>query len=134
MIPGNHNGNNGHNGKPAGSCVMVIFGASGDLTKRKLIPVMNIGQVNMEFDYARDFGRSHRTGYERLLYDCIAGDATLFQRADMVETGWNVIQPVLDVCKALPNRKYPNYAAGSWGPAEADDLLRRDGREWRQIE
>jgi glucose-6-phosphate 1-dehydrogenase len=53
--------------------------------------------VNMEFDYTRDFGRSHSTGYERLMYDCMMGDATLFQRADMVEAGWKVIQPVLDV-------------------------------------
>jgi len=50
-------------------------------------PVMQLGLVNMEFDYARDFGRSHSTGYERLLYDCMIGDATLFQRADMVEAG-----------------------------------------------
>ena len=54
-------------------------------------PVMDLGLVNMEFDYARDFGRSHSTGYERLLHDCMIGDATLFQRADMVEAGWRVI-------------------------------------------
>jgi glucose-6-phosphate 1-dehydrogenase len=96
-------------------------------------PVMRLGLVNMEFDYARDFGNSHSTGYERLLYDCMIGDATLFQRADMVEAGWNVIQPVLDVWKALPAQRFPNYAAGSWGPAEADELLARDGRAWRTI-
>src|SRR5215468_9362096 len=97
-------------------------------------PVMKLGSVNMEFDYARDFGRSHSTGYERLLYDCMMGDATLFQRADMVEAGWRVIQPVLDLWKALPVQGFPNYAAGSWGPAEADGLLARDGRAWRIIE
>src|SRR5215470_3999586 len=97
-------------------------------------PVMRLGLVNMEFDYARDFGTSHSTGYERLLYDCMAGDATLFQRADMVEAGWNVIQPVLDVWKALSAQRFPNYAAGSWGPAEANELLARDGRAWRKIE
>jgi glucose-6-phosphate 1-dehydrogenase len=58
------------------------------------------------------------------------GDATLFQRADMVEAGWSVIQPVLDVWGALPARGFPNYSAGSWGPDEADELLARDGREW----
>jgi glucose-6-phosphate 1-dehydrogenase len=63
----------------------------------------------------------------------MAGDATLFQRADMVEAGWSVIQPVLDVWHALPARNFPNYAAGSWGPAEADELLARDGRAWRRI-
>jgi glucose-6-phosphate 1-dehydrogenase len=96
-------------------------------------PVMRLGLVNMEFDYARDFGSSHSTGYERLLYDCMIGDATLFQRADMVEAGWKVIQPVLDVWKALPAQGFPNYAAGSWGPAEADELLAKDGRTWRTI-
>jgi glucose-6-phosphate 1-dehydrogenase len=59
------------------------------------------------------------------------GDPTLFQRADMVEAGWGVVQPILDVWKALPPRDFPNYAAGTWGPAQADELLRRDGREWR---
>jgi glucose-6-phosphate 1-dehydrogenase len=96
-------------------------------------PVMQLGLVNMEFDYARDFGRSHSTGYERLLYDCMIGDATLFQRADMVEAGWRVIQPVLDVWSALPAKQFPNYAAGTWGPAESDELLARDGRVWRRI-
>jgi glucose-6-phosphate 1-dehydrogenase len=96
-------------------------------------PVMQLGLVNMEFDYARDFGRSHSTGYERLLYDCMIGDATLFQRADMVEAGWRVIQPMLDVWSALPAKQFPNYAAGTWGPAESDELLARDGRAWRRI-
>src|SRR5208282_1673823 len=71
------------------------------------------------------------TGYETLLYDCMMGDSTLFQRADMVEAGWAVVQPILDVWNALPPRDFPNYPAGSWGPAAADELLRRDGREWR---
>ena len=95
--------------------------------------VMKLGLVNMDFDYARDFGTTHSTGYERLLYDCMMGDATLFQRADMVEAGWGVIQPVIDVWKALPPRGFPNYPSGSWGPQEADDLLERDGRTWRDI-
>jgi glucose-6-phosphate 1-dehydrogenase len=96
-------------------------------------PVMRLGLVNMEFDYARDFGRSHNTGYERLLYDCMIGDATLFQRADMVEAGWKVITPVLDTWESLPAERFPNYAAGTWGPAEADELLAHDGRAWRTI-
>jgi glucose-6-phosphate 1-dehydrogenase len=95
--------------------------------------VMRLGLVNMDFDYKSYFGMEHGTGYERLLRDCMAGDATLFQRADMVEAGWNVIQPVLDVWHALPPRGFPNYAAGSWGPVEAEELLERDGRAWRYI-
>jgi glucose-6-phosphate 1-dehydrogenase len=64
----------------------------------------------------------------------MTGDATLFQRADMVETAWSVVTPILDVWKALPPRNFPNYAAGAWGPKEADELLRRDGRQWRNVE
>lgn len=95
--------------------------------------VMRLGLVNMDFDYNSYFGVEHGTGYERLLRDCMVGDATLFQRADMVEAGWNVIQPILDVWHALPPRGFPNYAAGSWGPVEAEELLERDGRQWRRI-
>jgi glucose-6-phosphate 1-dehydrogenase len=71
-------------------------------------------------------------GYERLLYDALLGDQTLFQRADMVEWGWSVVSPVLDVWQALPARDYPNYAAGTWGPVAAKELMARDGRAWRK--
>ena len=66
-----------------------------------------------------------------LLYDGMLGDATLFQRADMVEAGWAVVEPILDVWKALPPRDFPNYPAGDWGPKGANDLMARDGRAWR---
>jgi glucose-6-phosphate 1-dehydrogenase len=97
-------------------------------------PIMHMGGVEMKFNYVDYFGRTPSTGYERLIYDCMLGDATLFQRADMVEAGWSVITPVLDVWKALPPRSFPNYPSGAWGPKEADDLLARDGRSWRKIE
>jgi glucose-6-phosphate 1-dehydrogenase len=96
--------------------------------------VMRLGTVDMNFEYADYFGVTPSTGYERLLHDCMIGDATLFQRADMVEAGWCVVNPVLDVWKALPPRNFPNYAAGTWGPREADDLIERDGRRWRNFE
>ncbi|MGH9747774.1 MAG: glucose-6-phosphate dehydrogenase [Candidatus Acidiferrales bacterium] len=94
-------------------------------------PVVRLGAVDMNFEYADYFGSEPSTGYETLLYDCMMGDPTLFQRADMVEAGWSVVQPILDVWKALPPRDFPNYAAGSWGPEAATELLRREGREWR---
>jgi glucose-6-phosphate 1-dehydrogenase len=97
-------------------------------------PAMRLGAVNMKFEYSDYFGVQPSTGYERLLHDCMIGDATLFQRADMVEAGWCVVSPVLDVWKALPPRNFPNYAAGTWGPKEAEDLLQRDGRHWRDFE
>jgi len=92
---------------------------------------VDIGAVDMDFRYQDYFGNEPSTGYERLLYDCMIGDATLFQRADMVEAGWSVVQPLLDVWKALPPRNFPNYAAGSWGPKESDDLITKDKRHWR---
>jgi glucose-6-phosphate 1-dehydrogenase len=52
----------------------------------------------------------------------------------MVEAGWSVVSPMLDVWKALPPRSFPNYAAGSWGPKEADALLEHDGRHWRNFD
>jgi len=96
--------------------------------------VLRVGSVNMSFEYSQYFGADAYTGYEVLLYDCMIGDPTLFQRADMVEAGWTVVDPVLDVWKALPPRRFPNYAAGTWGPKEADELLERDQRQWRKIE
>ena len=97
-------------------------------------PILRVGSVDMSFEYSKYFGADAYTGYEVLLYDCMIGDATLFQRADMVEAGWNVVDPVLDVWKALPPRRFPNYAAGTWGPKESNQLLKRDEREWRTIE
>ena len=95
---------------------------------------MRLGEVDMDFEYSDYFGATPSTGYERLLHDCMIGDATLFQRADMVEAGWSVVNPVLDVWKALPPRNFPNYPAGAWGPKESDELLERDGRRWRNFE
>ena len=94
-------------------------------------PVVRLGAVNMDFEYSDYFGTTPSTGYETLLYDCMMGDPTLFQRADMVEAAWTVVQPILDLWKALPPRDFPNYAAGTWGPEQASELLRREGREWR---
>jgi glucose-6-phosphate 1-dehydrogenase len=97
-------------------------------------PLMRVGSVDMSFEYSKYFEADAYTGYEILLYDCMIGDATLFQRSDMVEAGWSVVDPVLDVWKALPPRKFPNYASGTWGPAEADQLMELDHRQWRKIE
>ncbi len=97
-------------------------------------PIMRLGAVDMNFKYADYFGTQPSTGYERLLHDCMIGDATLFQRADMVEAGWCVVSPALDVWKALPPRNFPNYPAGSWGPKDSDELLERDGRHWRNFD
>jgi glucose-6-phosphate 1-dehydrogenase len=94
-------------------------------------PLVKTGEVDMDFAYKDHFGTTPSTGYETLLYDCMCGDPTLFNRADNVEAGWTVVQPILDIWKALPPRSFPNYAAGTWGPREADELLTKDGRGWR---
>lgn len=84
----------------------------------------------MNFKYSDYFGIAPQTGYETVLYDCMNGDHTLFERAEMVETAWSILQPILDVWGALKPNDFPNYSAGSWGPAAADELLKQDGREW----
>jgi glucose-6-phosphate 1-dehydrogenase len=94
-------------------------------------PVLKMGSVDMDFKYTDYFGSKPSTGYERLLYDCMLGDATLFQRPDMTEASWAVVEPILDVWKALPPRDFPNYAAGTWGPQAANELLGREGRSWK---
>ncbi|HEX6896975.1 MAG TPA: glucose-6-phosphate dehydrogenase [Bryobacteraceae bacterium] len=96
-------------------------------------PVVQIGDVDMNFNYTDYFNATPQTGYERLLYDCMLGDATLFQRSDMVETAWHVVAPILDVWEALPPRRFPNYSAGTWGPPEADELLAKDNRHWSNV-
>src|SRR5262249_26759708 len=93
-------------------------------------PQLRLGNVNMSFDYADYFGSAPSTGYERLLYDCMTGDATLFQRAAIVEAGWWVVQPLPGVWRAPPPRDFPNYASGSWGPKDSVELMARSGREW----
>jgi len=95
-------------------------------------PSMNICPVNMDFNYAAAFGVSSANGYERLLLDAILGDATLFAHRDGVEATWALITPILEAWK-LRKKDYPNYAAGTWGPEVSDDLIQRDGREWRNF-
>jgi glucose-6-phosphate 1-dehydrogenase len=92
--------------------------------------LMKLEAVEMDFETVGCFGSITNTGYERLLHDAMAGDATLFQRADMVEAGWGIIQPILDVWGILKPKDFPNYAAGTWGPLEAYRLMEQDGREW----
>ena len=96
-------------------------------------PVMKVGDVRMDFKYKDYFGAAPQTGYETLLYDIMIGDATLFQRADNVEAGWRVVQPVLDSWANTAPENFPNYSSGGQGPKAGDELLERDGRAWRPI-
>jgi glucose-6-phosphate 1-dehydrogenase len=96
-------------------------------------PSMTIGTVNMDFNYAESFGKSSANGYERLLLDAMFGDATLFAHRDGVEATWALMTPILEAWAKEPIRDLPNYAAGTWGPATADAMLKSDGRKWRKL-
>jgi glucose-6-phosphate 1-dehydrogenase len=92
-----------------------------------------LGAVDMDFNYADYFASRPNTGYETLLHDSLMGDQTLFHRADMVEAGWSVVAPILDVLQSVPDANLFPYPAGSQGPDAADRLLAADGRQWRTI-
>ena len=97
-------------------------------------PSVHMDGVEMKFNYKDHFKAAPSTGYETLIYDCMIGDATLFQRADSIEAGWRVVQPTLDAWAKDGAAELPIYPAGSSGPSEADALLMRDGRRWRPID
>ncbi|MFL9948533.1 glucose-6-phosphate dehydrogenase [Paraburkholderia agricolaris] len=107
-------------------------GTSFDFNVKTPGPLMQIGAVQSSFDYADFFAEKANVGYETLLYDCMLGDETLFQRADSIETSWAAVDDVLHpkTGGAMPVHGYP---AGSEGPAEADALLARDGHAWRPL-
>ena len=92
---------------------------------------INVGNVLMTMTYADAFKRPISEAYERLLLDCMRGDATLFNRRDSVDRAWELIQPVLQIWEATPG-VHP-YAPGSAGPVEADALVAQDGRVWREL-
>jgi glucose-6-phosphate 1-dehydrogenase len=96
-------------------------------------PNMEVCPVNMNFSYADAFGKSSANGYERLLLDAMLGDATLFAHRDGVEATWSLLTPILDYWAANKPKDLPNYAAGTWGPKSADELLARDGRAWHKL-
>ena len=90
---------------------------------------VKIDGVEMGFSYKDRFHAAPQTGYETLIYDCLIGDATLFQRADNTEAAWNIVDPILEAWQQEAD--FPNYKAGTWGPEAADKLLEQDGRQWR---
>ena len=86
--------------------------------------------VELDFAYGVDLERESPGAYETLLLDVLEGDSMLFATADWVEAAWGIVDPLLEAWAAAPPADFPNYAAGSWGPKAADDLLQRDGRRW----
>jgi len=108
-------------------------GVSLEFDAKKPGPEIEVGGVRMDFKYKDYFQTSPATGYETLIYDCMIGDAMLFQRADSVEAGWAVVQPILDLWKNDKSTPVEFYEAGSAGPEAADRLLWRSGRAWRRM-
>jgi len=106
-------------------------GISLEFAAKRPGPTMKLSSVSMDFAYKAHFNMAPNSGYETLIYDSLIGDATLFQRADNIEAGWHAVQPLLDAWADNPSEGFPNYQAGTNGPAAADELLTRDGHTWR---
>lgn len=97
-------------------------------------PKMILRPVEMRFNYQDSFSVPSPDAYETLLSDVISRDPTLFMRTDQVEAAWKIMMPVLEAWAESDPRDFPNYAAGSWGPRAADELLARGGHAWRPLE
>jgi glucose-6-phosphate 1-dehydrogenase len=94
-------------------------------------PTSPIQPVKMDFRYGSYFGQSPPEAYERLIWDCMIGDNTLFARSDEVAHSWKILTPLLDFWAEKEPRDFPNYSSGTWGPLEADEMIANDGRTWR---
>jgi glucose-6-phosphate 1-dehydrogenase len=107
--------------------IMLRFGAK--------VPGLGIDvrSVTMDFTYGSAFAVDSPDAYETLILDALLGDASLFTRADEVEEAWAIVDPIIDTWADMPTPEFPNYAAGTWGPDDADELIQRDGRRWRRI-
>lgn len=94
-------------------------------------PNSPIQPVKMDFRYGSYFGQAPPEAYERLIWECILGDNTLFARTDEVEQSWRVLTPILEYWAAHIPKDFPNYTSGSWGPQKADEMIAKDNRSWR---
>jgi glucose-6-phosphate 1-dehydrogenase len=94
---------------------------------------LDVRSVTMDFTYGSAFNVDSPDAYETLILDALQGDASLFTRADEVEEAWSIVDPIIESWVSGPPPEFPNYAAGTWGPPEADALIERDGRRWRRI-
>ncbi|MFY1663321.1 glucose-6-phosphate dehydrogenase [Pseudomonas sp. Pseu.R1] len=102
-----------------------------DLQAKKPGPTLDMQTIELGFAYKDFFEMQPSTGYETLIYDCLTGDQTLFQRADNIENGWRAVQPFIDAWAKDPHVEF--YKAGEDGPVAADELLARDGYHWQRL-
>ena len=94
---------------------------------------IRIDPVQMDFRYSAAFGAEPPEAYERLLHDALVGDSTLFARRDEVDGAWTIVDAIVNGWNQSPAPDFPNYAAGTWNPEEAVELLTRDRRWWRKL-
>ena len=94
---------------------------------------IDVRAVNMDFTYGSAFSVDSPDAYETLILDALLGDAALFTRADEVEEAWGIVTPIIEAWADEPSPEFPNYDAGTWGPAAADALIEQDSRRWRRI-
>jgi len=92
---------------------------------------LTLQPVNLNFNYNAAFGLTETpSSYQWLLHDAMQGDQTLFPRAQWIYKSWSLIDPIIKAWENDPHVILPNYQSGSWGPEDADDLLRLDKRKW----
>jgi glucose-6-phosphate 1-dehydrogenase len=126
-------------GRPSHQSVLVFElapkeGIIQTLAAKQPGPDLAIRTVTMHFGYAEAFGvEEPPRAYAWLLLDAMQGDQTLFARADWIDRAWQIVDPIVERWASEPPRRFPNYAAGTAGPASADQLMRRDGRRWRDL-
>jgi len=107
--------------------ISVSFGAKRPGTHMNTVPVM------ANFSYSEAFGGNTPVAYETLILDAMRGDATLFTRRDEVESEWKIITPIEEAWAQLPPPQFPNYAAGSEGPEQTQNLLTPEGHRWMPL-
>lgn len=95
--------------------------------------ILRLSPQEMHFRYAEAYKTNPPEAYETLLLDVMRGDATLFMRADQVESAWNVVDPILKIWDSVDPSQFPNYPSGSWGPKSAEELIAQDGRSWLSL-
>ena len=125
-------------GVPGGNVLVIRIQPDEGISLRMVSKIpgnsLRLEPVKMDFHYATSFGRTSPEAYERLLLDAVTGDATLFARRDEVEEAWRFIDHIERAWHEADNPPpMAEYTAGSWGPKEADDLLLKDGNQWRRL-
>ena len=103
--------------------------------------MVEVDPVQMSFSYDASFGKEAADAYERLLLDALVGDGTLFIRRDEIEVAWDRVTRIMEgwhqqeaeAARQKQPLQLPQYPAGAWGPQEADELLKRDNRYWRNV-